>query len=416
MKQEARFPRKVFAATLAAALLAGVVATAVVGLALGVLVALLIGSAAPLMPRLIGVDWHGFWSWWRLQTQPLGKGTALASINAAWPALRRLLRPDYVWVTYPGTDQHKRAYMPPWVERLLRPVFPTGFMRFGRYWGMIVSSLASADVLESSPVDLRALFDEVEGQFPGVPVALAGRLPSLAASTGVGLPSPFTHGDRGTLCAMTGAAREASSLLGREPTKVNIAVVGSKGFIGSRLVSSLSNEFGTVIALDSRYDEACQGAHGVFFTNSPEDLGEADVIFVLTPRGTDMESLVPHIAPGAIVADDTHPEMPEYLRARIEERGATVLKATLADERFRCVPPIPDFRADDIPGCILEVLVILQRGTEVLESQEAFNRAAQELGFRARLAPHRNRAKRSPDRLPPREAQPRTLAGCAAAR
>ena len=187
MKQEARFPRKVFAATLAAALLAGVVATAVVGLALGVLVALLIGSAAPLMPRLIGVDWHGFWSWWRLQTQPLGKGTALASINAAWPALRRLLRPDYVWVTYPGTDQHKRAYMPPWVERLLRPVFPTGFMRFGRYWGMIVSSLASADVLESSPVDLRALFDEVEGQFPGVPVALAGRLPSLAASTGVGL-------------------------------------------------------------------------------------------------------------------------------------------------------------------------------------------------------------------------------------
>jgi hypothetical protein len=117
-----------------------------------------------------------------------------------------------------------------------------------------------------------------------------------------------------------------------------------------------------------------------------------------------MESLVPHIAPGAIVADDTHPEMPEYLRVRIEERGATVLKATLADERFRCVPPIPDFRADDIPGCILEVLVILQRGTEVLESQEAFNRAAQELGFGARLAPHRNRAKRSPDRLPPREA------------
>jgi hypothetical protein len=392
MKQTRRFRRTVSAATVSVALLAGLVAAALAGLALGVAVALLLALTSPLVPRLAAADWHGFMAWWRLQTHPLGKGTALASLSAIWPGLRHFLRPDYVWVTYPGTEQHKRAYMPPWVERLLRPVFPTGFMRFGAYWGMMVSSLATADSLETSPARLRALLDEIRGQFPGVPVALAGRLPSIAASTGVGLSPPLTHGDRGTVCAMAAAAREAASLLGREPAKVNIAVVGSKGFIGSRLVSTLSTEFGTVIALDSRYEEISEGEHGVLFTNRPEDLSSADVVFVLTPRGTDMDSLAPHIAPGTIVADDTHPEMPESLRARIEERGATVLKATLGDERFRFVPPIPDFRADDIPGCLLEALVIVQRGTEVLESQDAFNRAAHELDFRARLAPHRTRA------------------------
>jgi len=313
--------------------------------------------------------------------------------------LRRLLRPDFVWVTYPGVEEHKRAYMPPWVERLLRPVFPTGLMRFGRYWGMIVSSLATADALEASPIRLRALLDEIARQFPTVPVALAGRLPSIAASMGVGLSAPFVHGDRGTVCAMAAAAREAASILGRDPTQVEIAVVGSKGFIGSRLVANLATEFRGVIALDSRYERTWEYEHGVVHTNRPEDLRSAGVVFVLTPRGTDINSLAPYIATGAIVADDTHPEIPASLRSQIEARGATLLKATLGDERFRFVPPIPDFRADDIPGCILEVLVLLQRGSDVLESQEAFNRVAQELGFRARLAPHRNRTEPLPGAL-----------------
>ena len=68
----------------------------------------------------------------------------------------------------------------------------------------------------------------------------------------------------------------------------------------------------------------------------------------------------------------------------MEERGATVLKAAVADDGIR----IPTFRADDVPGCLLEALVVVQRGSDVLESQEAFNSAAEELGFRARLAPH----------------------------
>ncbi len=117
---------------------------------------------------------------------------------------------------------------------------------------------------------------------------------------------------------------------------------------------------------------------------------------VLTARGSDTAGIAPHLRPGTVVADDTHPEMPEAIRDAMEERGATVLKATVADARIRFVPALPDFRADDIPGCLLEALVVVQRGEEVLESQAEFNRAAEELGFVARLTPHVARRERIP--------------------
>ena len=114
------------------------VATLAVGLALAVTVGVLLGIAAVLVvlgtaefaPRVRRVDWRGFWSWWRLQTRPLGKGMALASASAAWPPLRQLLRPDFIFVLYPGTEAHKRHYFPPWVERTLRPVLPLLMLSF----------------------------------------------------------------------------------------------------------------------------------------------------------------------------------------------------------------------------------------------------------------------------------------------
>ncbi len=375
-----------------------VVAVVVTGIVLAVTVDLVVAlsvvlllSAAGVTPWARAVDWPGFWSWWRLQTRPVGKGAAIASVNAIWPPLRRLLRPDYLFVTYPGTERHKRLYFPPWVERTLRPVFPSGVIRFGRYWGLIVSGVATAETLESSPERMRALLDETRDQFPGIEViALAGRLPGVAEKTGVGLEPPFIHGNRGTVCAMVGAARELAGLLGKRPGEVTIGLVGSGGFIGSRLLASLGGEFSRVIALDSRFDGDPSEDDGIRYTDRPEDLMEAEAVVVLTARGTDTATMVQHLAAGTVVADDTHPEIPVPIRAAMEQRGATVLKAAMADQRIRILPRIPTFRADDIPGCLLEALVVVQRGSEVLETQEGFNEAAAELGFRARLAPHLN--------------------------
>lgn len=61
----------------------GVALAATLGLLQGLAAALVVLGAAELAPRVRRVDWRGFWSWWSLQTRPLGKGMALASPRAA---------------------------------------------------------------------------------------------------------------------------------------------------------------------------------------------------------------------------------------------------------------------------------------------------------------------------------------------
>ncbi len=394
-----RFRGRHAVGALLAALAAGATLAVNAGLLLGLAAALGALLAGELAPRVLRADWRGFWSWWTLQTRSLGKGMALASASAVWPRVRRLVKPDYVFVLYPGTEAHKRHYFPPWVERILRPVFPAGVIRFGSHWGLLVGGLASAETLESAPERLETFLSDVHGQFGGVEsIALAGRLPSLAVRSGLGLDRPFTHGDRGTVCAMLGAIRQLAGMLGKPTKDVTLALIGGAGFIGSRLIESLTTEFDRVIAVDPRYAGASREVGNVFYTARAEDVAEAEAVMVLTACGSDTAGIAHHLSSGTVVADDTHPEMPEAIRSTMEERGATVLKATVADARIRFVPALPDFRSDDIPGCLLEALVVVLRGKEILDSQSEFNRAAEELGFAARLTPHLRGRERPPRR------------------
>lgn len=379
--------------TLVAALLGGV----------GILGAVLLGS--PLLVVLIAVlvlavattaEAKRAGRRWR-RGEFLVRGASFACLNLGGALVRRVIRPDYVFVLYAETDRDKRLYFPRWVERLLRPVFPSGLIHFGRYWGMMVAGKATAETFESSPDRLRALLDNTRERFPHVQViALAGRLPSIAAAQGVSLDGPFLDGDRGTLCAMMGAAHEQAELLGKTPSEVSIAVPGGDGFIGRQLVVELAREFREVIALDPRLEEDRGWRNNVLFTHRPEDVARAQAVLVLTARGEETADVVPYLAPGTVVADDTHPEIPESLRERMVAAGVTVLKASVGDRRCRIRPRIPIFRSDDIPGCLLEALVVVHRGKEVLASQAAFNAAAREIGFRARLAPHISSRRRAP--------------------
>lgn len=315
-------------------------------------------------------------------------GAAFTAINVARGFIRRLLRPQYLWIAYPGTEQDKRQYFPERVERLLRPLFSTGLMRFGRYWGLMVAGKATAESLDDSPERLCELLDSARRDYPRVQViALAGRLPSLALKAGVPLDAPFTPGDKGTLCTMVMTARQQARLLDKPSGEVAVAVVGGAGFIGGRLVDELRREFRRVICLDPRFSERRE-EENVLFSGESQDIAAAQAVLVLTGRGEQAASVIPFLSPGTVVADDTYPEMPRSVRDGMQQAGALVLKATMGDARFRIVPRIPFFRSDDIPGCVLEALVILEHGREVLCSQEAFNDAAAALGFAVRLAPH----------------------------
>lgn len=344
-------------------------------------------DAGPASPASPGADEPA--GGWQAPRRAIGQTTALALLNLAWRPLRRFLKPDYVFVVYPDSERDKRRYCPAWLERLLGPVVPSGISQFGRYWGLMVSGHATMESLESSPERFQAILDDTTEEFPNVEViALAGRLPSIAHRTGVEIVGPFTQGSRGTLCAMVAASRELARLRGQEPAHMTIAVIGGAGFIGSQLVRELAYEFGAVIAVDSRYDGAQRRDGPILFTDRAEQVAAADAVLVLTARGDDASAIVPFLAPGTVLADDTHPEIPAPLRRQIAARGATTLKVTMSADHFRTRPRVPMLRSDDIPGCLLEALVVLERGGEVLASQATFDRAAHELGFRVRLAPH----------------------------
>jgi len=195
---------------------------------------------------------------------------------------------------------------------------------------------------------------------------------------------------------MLGAIRQLAGMLGKPTEEVTLALIGAAGFIGSRLIESLTTQYDRVIAVDPRYAEASREDGNVFYTVRAEEVADAEAVMVLTGRGSDTASIAHHLTSGTVVADDTHPEIPASIRDAMEGRGATVLKATVADDRIRFVPPLPDFRSDDIPGCLLEALVVVERGEESLDSQAKFDRAADELGFRARLTPHLRRRERTP--------------------
>ena len=339
----------------------------------------------PSARRIGGGASRGRWS--RVRT--LGMAVAFLALNLAWRVLHRRLTPAYVFVVYPGTERDKRLYVPAWAERFLRPLSLSGVIRYRGRWGLMVSGLATAELLERRPEAIEALLAEARREFPLVEViALAGRLPSIAARAGVDLGQPFTRGDRGTLSAMLGAARELAERTGRRRDELTIAVPGGGGFIGMRLALELGGEFGRVIALDPRYHGERRRHSNIVFTDRPAEVGDADVVIVLTRRGEEVAGVVPFLRPGALVADDTHPEMPPAVRRAAERRGVEVLKASVYDVRFQITPRIPMFRADDIPGCLLEALVVLDRGRAVLRSQVEFDLAAREIGFRTRLAPH----------------------------
>ncbi len=308
-----------------------------------------------------------------------------------WPFLKKFFSPAFLFAVY-GTDSDKRSYWPAWVEKRLRSEFPIGILRFKGRWGLIGATSTTREEMRCDPQAVRALLRSVEAEFPGVGVvALAGQLPSFVHRAGGKFDTPFVSGAFGTRYAMVSAAHEGARKLGRLPGDCTIAVVGAAGFTGRGVVADLAPEFGRVIALDPRYATGLVptgGCSNVCYTSFPAPIATADLVLVLTGTGDESITVVPHLRADTLVIDDTHPPIHAPIRRQMEERGATVVKAVMRDGRLRMFPRLPNFRGGDIPGCLLEALVVLCRGREVLESPQRFFEAAGELGFRAELLPH----------------------------
>ncbi len=309
-------------------------------------------------------------------------------LYAFWPVFRRYLKPDIVFLVY-GTDQDKRTYWPRWAEKLFRPVFPIGIIRFNGLWGFIGATLTSAEDMDGDPKRSRQLLEAARKEFPKARrFALAGRLPGFLRKAGEVVTDPFVEGQHGTRFAMLQAALALVAKAGIRPDEASIAILGGAGYIGAKVVSDLASSFCQIVAFDPRYAGERRLVDNVLYTAMGVDIGGVDLALVLTAQGDEVSSLVSHFTSGIQLADDTHPPIHREVRHRLHKKGVILWKATMADGALYMYPRLPNFRRDDVPGCLLEALVVLLHGEQALESQQSFNLAAERVGFRARLEIH----------------------------
>lgn len=304
-----------------------------------------------------------------------------------WPLCRRWLRPGVVFAVY-GTKKDQRAYWPDWIHRRLRCVFPIGMIRFANHWGLVCATKVSAEEFNENPKLALEYLEGIQKEFPRAKtVALAGGLSGWVSRSNGSFKRPFVSGSLGTRYAMVQAVREAAKKSGKESSEATLALLGGGGFTGRKVAKDLVNDFQEILALDPRFNKTTQSGKLV---SSPEleRVDEAKFALVLTQKGDDIRDMTKYFSPGTVVVDDTHPCISSPVRAFLQAQGVDLWKAVMSDGRLQMIPRMPNFRRDNIPGCLLEALVVLLRGREVLASPDKFFQAASELGFHAELMRH----------------------------
>jgi hypothetical protein len=295
-----------------------------------------------------------------------------------------------------GEQRHLELFFPRWWPLWLPPgFFVTSYLSGDGRWGVAVGSRWTRDELQQDPrraARAARFIGRIAQCAKGA--ALAGQLPNFVLRGEEKLrgkrsiPRPFVPGDLGTLFAMRMAARAGASYLKRAPQNLTIAIPGGAGRIGGRLVELLGQEFHQVIALDPRYEET-QVQGNINRTSNNADVARADLILALTPKGRDLEGLLDFVVQGQLLLDDTHPDIPPTLRRGFQEKGVELVKPSVTRKGFRWLPmPLPGWRSNAIPGCLLEAFVVASHGREVIESFEAFSRVAEENGFKPVLFSH----------------------------
>lgn len=328
----------------------------------------------------------------RLKTRFLNKFFQLIVLLFEWWwKLVIRAKPDFIFLVY-GQERHKRVC---WSERKERKIGLFGHIGFIPYhrdgkksYGVILASTITMEEFNASHARAVEVTDEVRRRFPEVQfIALAGQLPGwLVRSSGTTPQQPLIGGMRGTCFTVRQAVREIS-LQFSMPKNLCVAVVGGAGHTGTEVVNVLAQEYGSVIAFDPRFKED-ERVGNVLRTSRPYHLVDAKVVVALTAKGDDARTIAIHLSPGTVVADDTHPMMNKPTRKLFLDRGVSLVKITVGDGSVRMYPRLPDFKPGDVPGCLLEALVVKLRGPQVLKDQETFNQAAEELGFKSRLETH----------------------------
>lgn len=335
---------------------------------------------APPWQRLVVAARRLFWRQTR-RAAVLLINTALRQI------LLRLVKPRFLFAVY-GNERDVSTYYTPRMLRMMPPLIIGGIIRNRGQRGLLVGSKFLESELAQDSIKVRQFLADLEKEFGGIQkIALVGRLPNFVMKAGIPIAPPYVDGSMGTRYMIWDVARQ----MRHEPGytgETSIVVLGGAGRIGNKVCEDLAREFSTVIAFDPRYDqeEKIFTPSGMILrTAKPLRLADHKLFIGLTHHGDVIEELQPHLAPGALIADDTHPCISPRVRGVLAESHIKVLKIVLSHDEFSMWPRMPAWNNRDIPGCLVEALVLLEQGDTNLEELPAFCQTAAQIGFHGKL-------------------------------
>jgi len=333
-------------------------------------------------------------SWQRLKTRckrALWTSSRRFAIFAANTYLRRLVhalaRPQFVFAVY-GNREQAGAYFTPRMAERMPPNLVLGFIRNQEMRGLLVASQFMEDELEEDSEKVRFYLDQLQRDYPNAKrIALVGRLPNFVMKAGIEITEPLVEGSLGTRYMIWDVARKMRERP-QYSQQTSIVVLGGAGRIGNAVCQDLIGLYDRVIAFDPRYEEDREiaGDGGtVLQTSSPSHLQSEKLYIGLTHHGDAVLEVQEHISPGALIADDTHPCISLKAREQLQERQIAVEKVVLSHEEFLMWPRMPAWSNRDIPGCLVEALVLLRQPEVGNGDFSAFCQEAEFMGFTGRL-------------------------------
>lgn len=301
--------------------------------------------------------------------------------------LLKLYKPTFIFAVY-GNARDVSAY---YTERMLQWMPPNilgGFIRHRRHRGLLIGSKFLESELAEDSTKVKQYLQDLRAEFPNIQkIALVGRLPNFAIKAGIHITPPFVDGSMGTRYMIWDVARQMKNMPDYQG-ETSIVVLGGAGRIGNKVCEDLATLFSTVIAFDPRYDqeEKIYTPSGIILRTSKElRLSEHKLFIALTHHGDVIADLQPYLMPGALIADDTHPCISTQVRARLAEHHIHTMKIVLTHDAFSTWPRMPAWNNRDIPGCLVESLVLLEQENTRLDELEPFAAAATAMGFQGKL-------------------------------
>lgn len=313
-------------------------------------------------------------------------GFPLLSVVFRWPLwvavaiIRLFIKFDYIFTVYPGTESDLRGYCHPIVAKTRfihsKPSL-VGIISRGEKVGrglILAIPNVMAEFREKKDTCLEVLgrlafIRKISGTKA---IALAGQLPGVCVRHELSLDKPFVRGNKGTVFCVMETLAEAMRKHKLSVGQARVAIVGV-GYVGSLLFDAMKAEGHDVIGVDIEFRKS-----GVALKEDGEVLLRiADIVVVLTPKGSDFLPYLCCLRKDAIIIDDTHPKIKE----ESQPEGMFFYKVAVGMTGVKFYPPIPGYKADWLPGCAVEAIIASATGEFNGCSQQEFNRRAKELGF-----------------------------------